>query len=121
MNKFAKYSAIAMVATVIGAGAVNAAWGERGQGFGGCDRQAGMMQKGGKGMGRDRDLNLTAEQVRTLAEARLIMRGNDRLKVGEVVQKDDQTYTVQIVTVDGSLVREFDVDKDQGLRRMGRR
>ena len=34
--------------------------------------------------GPDRDLNLTADQVKKLAEARLIMLGNPHLKVGSV-------------------------------------
>lgn len=63
----------------------------------------------------DRNLNLNAEQAQILVEARLIMRGNERLKVGKVTQKNDQTYSVQIVTVDDSLVREVEVDRQKGL------
>ena len=123
MNKVIKYSAIALAATAIGVGAVNASGRyddcprfERGEGR----PHHAMMHHDGKHR-MQRQLNLSAEQVKTLAEARLIMRGNERLKVGEVTQKDDNTYSVQIVTVDGSLVREFDVDKDRGFRHMGRR
>lgn len=121
MNKFAKVITIGVLSTaVIGAGVATASgWegcqrGEYGQG-----KHAMMMKHrmGGKGM--QRDLELTADQVRTLAEARLIMRGNDRLKVGEVREQGDD-FIVQIVTVDGSLVREIEVDKDDGFPR-GRR
>jgi hypothetical protein len=45
------------------------------------------------------------------------MRGNDRLKVGQVAEKDKDTYVVDIVTVDDSLVRQVEVDRDNGLPR----
>ena len=121
MNKIVKVTAIAAVVGALGVGAVQAGgWGES------CDRHErgergehgpkhGMMMKRHGMMQRELDLN--ADKIRTLAEARLIMRGNDRLKVGEVTQKDDDTFVVQIVTVDGSLVKEFEVDKDKGMRR----
>ena len=123
MNKIAKYSAVALVVGALGAGAVNASgWGE------GCERhqrgeygpQHSMMGQRQGMRGPRADLNLSAEQVKTLVEARLIMRGNERLKVGDVSEVDADTYRVQIVTVDGSLVREFDVDRNEGPRRMGR-
>ncbi|MCG8069205.1 MAG: hypothetical protein JAY84_15225, partial [Candidatus Thiodiazotropha taylori] len=56
---------------------------------------------------------------KTLVSARLIMRGNDRLKVGQVTEKDDDTYLLDIVTVDNSLVRQIEVDRDNGLPRGG--
>ena len=65
----------------------------------------------------DRDLNLTVEQARTLMQARLIMRGNDRLKVGQVTEKDDKTLLVDIVTVDDSLVRQVEISQDSGFPR----
>jgi hypothetical protein len=64
--------------------------------------------------GPDRDLNLTAAQVKTLAEARLIVAGNPRLKVGAVKEKDRDTYTVDIVTADNSLVLQREVDRHTG-------
>lgn len=42
-------------------------------------------------------------------------RGNKRLKLGEVTKKDEDTITVQIVTVDGSLVQTFEVDRHSGV------
>ncbi len=62
----------------------------------------------------DRDLNLTADQVKKLADARLIMQGNPRLQVGAVKEKDKDTYTVDIVTVDNALVLTREVDKHNG-------
>jgi hypothetical protein len=70
--------------------------------------------------GEERDLNLTADQVKTLAEARLIMQGNPRLKVGDVTEKDKDTYTVDIVTVDNSLVLSRDIDKHTGRQHRDR-
>ncbi len=104
----------------LGAGTVATAKG----GFGGyCDQHPRMMM--GKRMGMQggpgwrfakRELDLTEQEVRTLTEARLIRRGNDRLKVGKIAKKDDQIYRVDIVTVDDSLVRQLEIDKDTGRR-----
>jgi hypothetical protein len=120
MKKLSKYTAIALITTAVGVGAASASgWGDRSERGAGCGHPQRMMMD--KSQRMQRDLDLSADQVRTLVEARLIIRGNDRLKVGEVTPKDDNTYQVKIVTVDGSLVREFDVDKHRGLRRFGRR
>jgi len=121
MKKSAKYSAIALVITAVGVGAVNASgWGERCERFERGDHgpRHSMMTKGGRFA--DRQLDLSADQVRTLIEAKLILRGNDNIRVGDITEIDAKTYRVQIVTKEGSLVREFEVDKDKGPRRMGR-
>ena len=60
------------------------------------------------------DRNLTADQVRTLAEAHLIMRGNQNLKVGEVSETEDGTYLVEIVTQEDSLVQRVEISKATG-------
>lgn len=123
MNKIAKYTAITVVAaatglTVVGA---SAGWGDH---RGNCDRDemrdgdSMMMKRMGKGGPMtDCDLDLTSDEARTLVEARLIMRGNDRLKVGQVTEKDQDTYLIDIVTVDNSLVRQIEVDRDNGMPR----
>jgi len=135
MNKVTKISAVVITTAVLGMASLAAVasrgehgegnWGQHaqmmGQGMGG-----GMGNHMGSGMGKhmgfgmgynmDRKLDLSADEVKTLIEARMIMHGNDRLKVGKVSQKDDQTYLVDIVTVDDSLVRQIEVDKDNGLR-----
>lgn len=128
MHKTAKYFAIALISGALMTGVASANnWGGPGDGPGAGCAQHRMMQKGGPGgmqrpgMHPRRDLNLSADQVRTLVEARLIMRGNDRLKVGNVTPDGENDYKVQIVTVDGSLVRQFDVDKHRGLRPMHHR
>jgi hypothetical protein len=48
----------------------------------------------------------SADEVRTLVSARLLMRGNDNLQVGEI-KATDNGYDVQIVTKDNSLVEEL--------------
>ena len=53
----------------------------------------------------------TAAQIRTLNEARLIMKGNPNLKVGDVTAIDNG-YRVTIVTKDNSLVKEREVAKN---------
>ncbi|MCB2099528.1 MAG: hypothetical protein KDE22_01570 [Rhodobacterales bacterium] len=87
--------------------------GKRGFNRGGWDRDD---RRGGPGPRMFRgDRDFTADEVRTLAEARMIMRGNPNLKVGTVTKKDDDTYTVTIVTKDDSLVREYEVSKKTGF------
>ena len=82
----------------------------------GGGRQAAAHQRGGRPGGEDRDLDLTADQAGTLISAQLIMQGNDRLKVGGVVSQGEDTYVVDIVTVDDSLVMQIEVDRDSGRR-----
>jgi len=122
MNKAAKITAVTIMA-VAGLAAVGASagWGDgrghcgSGEGRGG---PAMMMKHMGKhGRFADRDLDLSADEAKTLVEARLIMRGNDRLKVGQVTQKDDDTYLVDVTTVDDSLVRQIEIDRDSGFPR----
>ena len=60
------------------------------------------------------DKPLTVDDVRANLEQRLAWRGNDRLKVGKVEDKDENTITAEIVTVDDSLVRRIEIDKATG-------
>ncbi len=76
-----------------------------GPGWGG----PGWMHGWARGYGRD--LNLTAEQVKSYLEQRMF---NPRLKVGEVTQADD-TITATIVTKDRDvLVQKFSIDRKSG-------
>jgi hypothetical protein len=59
-------------------------------------------------------LELSADDVRGRLEGMLTWHGNDRLKVGEVSEIDDDTVRAEIVTVDGSLVQRFEVDRHAG-------
>ena len=45
----------------------------------------------------------------------LTWRGNPRLKVGEVKEKDADTVEAAIVTVDNSLVQKFIVNRHTGF------
>ena len=76
-------------------------------------------------MGRDMDdhdqglrvvpiQHLSADDVRHFFEHWVDASGNDRLMVGKVGQKDDDTLTAVIETVDGSLVRRFAIDRHTG-------
>ncbi|MGI9278580.1 MAG: hypothetical protein ACR2PX_03000 [Endozoicomonas sp.] len=53
----------------------------------------------------------TADEIRTLASARLLMKGNPNVKVGEI-KANDKGYSVSIVTRDDSLVKELTLAKN---------
>jgi len=84
----------------------------------------GMMQGYGYGPGFNRSdahnnqtLNLTIDDVKSRMERWLAWRGNPRLKLGEVKEKDADTITADIVTKDNSLVQRFIVDRHTGFVR----
>ncbi|MGE4064993.1 MAG: hypothetical protein AB7E79_16635 [Rhodospirillaceae bacterium] len=88
--------------------------GDRGPpGRAGFGRGGGLGDLPGGG-GRNRDLDLSADDVKKLAEAALVLQGNDRLKVGKVTEKDADTFAVDIVTRDNSLVVTREVNKHSG-------
>jgi len=53
---------------------------------------------------------LTAAQVKTVVEGRLVMHRSD-LKVGKVTEKDAQTYEVELLKADGTVQERALVDK----------
>ena len=83
----------------------------------------GMMGGYGPGYGpgaagpgwRGGDLKLSTDDVKTRLERWLTWRGNPRLKVGEVKEKDADTVEAAIVTVDNSLVQKFIVNRHTGF------
>jgi hypothetical protein len=80
----------------------------------------GWMMGRGYGPGYDRqaeNLNLSIDDVKNRIERWLTWRGNPRLKVGEVKEKDADTITVDVVTKDNSLVQRFIVDRHNGAFR----
>ncbi len=97
----------------------------RGHGMGhGMGHGHGMMGRGGKSgcgpgaMGASSvDKELTVEDVTKILEGRLAWRGNDRLKVGKVEEKDEKTIIAEIVTVDDSLVKRVEFDRKTGRHR----
>lgn len=99
----------------------------KGESGGRGKRQGRHMGRHGGGMNslalalgpRDRNLELTVDQARTLAESRLILSGNDRLKIGSVEALDDETIAVEIVTVDNSLVVRREIDRSTGRMKRG--
>ena len=44
------------------------------------------------------------------------MQGNDRLMIGSVTTQGEDTYVVDVVTLDNSLVMQIEVDRDTGRR-----
>jgi hypothetical protein len=62
----------------------------------------------------DQTLNLTTDDVKARMERWLAVRGNARLKVGEVKEKDADSITADIVTKDNSLVERFIFDRHSG-------
>ncbi|MCH7692691.1 MAG: hypothetical protein IID50_04515, partial [Proteobacteria bacterium] len=84
----------------------------------------GMMGRGGRSGcgpgatgGSSVDKELSVEDVTKILEGRLAWRGNDRLKVGKVEEKDENTIIAEIVTVDDSLVKRLEFDRRTGARR----
>jgi len=88
----------------------------------------GMMGGNGRGYGpgygprgaaqgdqnANQNLNLTTDAVKTRVERWLAWRGNARLKVGEVKEKDADTITADVVTKDNSLVQRFIINRHTG-------
>jgi hypothetical protein len=61
------------------------------------------------------DLALTADEVRTLVASRLIYKGNDRLKVGEIKAGEKDTFTVEVTTLEDSLVEVITIGGATGF------
>lgn len=76
------------------------------------------MMGGGYGSGARQapaDLNLTVNQVRKNMERWVRRNGNPHLKVGNVVQKDNDTITADIVTTDkDAIVERYEVNRHTG-------
>ena len=114
------------LATVFTASSAFAWWGdhdkgEHGRKSAGCSREY-REHKGGKGhhamkgqkFREHMNRELSAAEVKTLQEARLIYQNNPNIKVGEVTATDSG-YKVTIVTQDNSLVGELNLAKN-GMR-----
>lgn len=122
MKKLTKITALTLIMAASGV-AATAAYADRDRFESKSSHCAHSEHKGSSGKMHhhraEKDLNLSADQAKTLVEARLIMRGNERLKAGKVSKKDDKTYLVQVVTVDDSLVREVEVNRQHGVGKRG--
>lgn len=130
MNRYAKIAlagAAVIAATATAAHAVGPGGGPGpmgGPGFGPC---AGGPAAAEDGMGfghrghhgpwgqqANIDRQLGVDDVRAIVAGRLAMRGNKRLKVGNVQEKDADTVIAEIVTVDNSLVDRLAIDRHTG-------
>ena len=56
----------------------------------------------------------TEKSVRLMLEYRLMVSGNPRLAVGEV-KEEDKRIIANVVTIDGSLVEKYSIDKKTGI------
>jgi hypothetical protein len=82
-------------------------WMHGGRGYGPCwDNEANA--------GQQRDLKLTTDDVKTRMERWVGLQRNPRLKLGDVKEKDADTITADIVTVDNSLVQRFAINRHTG-------
>jgi hypothetical protein len=94
----------------------------------------GMMQGHGPGMmygpghgpgmmgpgwpGQQANLNLSSNDVRSFFNRWIAVQGNERLKVGDVKEKDANTIEADIVTKEeNALVQRFSVDRRTGFYR----
>ena len=73
------------------------------------------MPGGGYGIKAERELDV--EALTKVLTGRLAWTGNPRLKVGKVVEKDDDTIIAEIITLDGSLVDRLAVHRRTGAMR----
>jgi hypothetical protein len=77
----------------------------------------GMMGYGPGYYGQQANLNLSTDDVKNYFGRMLAIRGNPRLKVGDVKEKDSDTIVADIVTKDNSLVQRFAVNRHNGFYR----
>ncbi len=130
-------SLIALLASPLVAGGTHGAQGagsaqlaHMSQGYGGMMGQGmmggGMMGSATAGTGDcpfsagvTGDLDLSVDDVRARLEQSLKWHGNERLKVGNITETDDDTIVAEIVTVDDSLVRRMVIDRHTGQMRTG--
>ncbi|MDQ2083383.1 hypothetical protein RA307_24640 [Xanthobacteraceae bacterium Astr-EGSB] len=91
-------------------------WGMRGggPGFMGRGRGPGWGYDGGW-RGAPADLKLSIDDVKTRLERWLAWRGNSRLQLGDVKEKDADTIVADILTKDKSLVERFVVNRHTGF------
>ena len=90
--------------------------GQSKQGMGSGMMQGGMGSGGGAIFGSRVTpmMNLSVDDVRGYLAVQLDRLNNKRLKVGDI-KSEDGTITVDIVTVDNSLVQRLKVDRHTGI------
>ncbi len=75
---------------------------------------SGMMGRG-VGMRVTPIRHLAAYDLRHLPEHRLARQGCKRLVVGSVAEMDEDVIVAQIVTAEGAVARELELDRRSGL------
>ncbi len=58
--------------------------------------------------------DLAADDVKHILEHRLQWQGFTNLRVGDVVEADDDTLIADVVTQEGTLVQQFEVNRQTG-------
>ena len=92
--------------------------GMMGQGIGHGMMGGGTMPGGQGTTGRvTPDVHVTVEDARHFFGHQLTAWGNQRLKLGKVGEKDEDTITADIVTLDDSLVQRYAIDRHTGVVR----
>ena len=81
------------------------------------DAQSNQSPQSAQSNPDNQTLNLSVDDVKSRMERWLTWRGNARLKVGEVKEKDADTITADIVTKDNSLVERLIFDRHTGFTR----
>jgi hypothetical protein len=127
MKRYAKTTAIVAAALLLATGAAfaqtagGAAMPQHGTDMTGTDHgamtgaAAGGCPMGGMGQQAAKLAKpLTVDDVKALVTKRLAAHGNERLKVGKVTEKDANTIVAEVVTVDNSLVRTIEFDRNTG-------
>lgn len=122
MNRIAKTAvALGLATAIVGTAGVAAARGfhdgacRGGPGMEGHGRMSSMMGPLGMfGPDAKADKQLTGDDAKAIINGFVAMRGNKRLKAGEVTEKDADTLVADVVTVDNSLVQRFEINRKTG-------
>ena len=77
----------------------------------------------GSGMHGHRDRDLTSAEIRTVAEAFLLLHGQDGMKAGAVTDGPNGGYLVEVLNADDTPAMQVELDRRSGrpLHGMGRR
>lgn len=83
---------------------------------GGMPTMRGMMMDGGYMHGRSmrRDRPFSSDEIKRIIDGKLALRGFTRLKVGGVEENDENTFVVDILTLDDSLAAKLTINRQSG-------
>lgn len=82
----------------------------------GMPMMRGMMMDGGYMHGRSmrRDRPFSSDEIKRIIDGKLALRGFTRLKVGGVEENDENTFVVDILTLDDSLAAKLTINRQSG-------